>query len=157
MTVPAVELIGVHDPLRAIEERTVDRHPCRLRHPPMMGARQHIDGKDIQPAIIVEVGHIATHRELRHVSHAARGNIVESTIAFVDVQGITGLEVIGNIDIRPAIIVDVTHRSTQPIARVVDARLSRHIGPTITTVIPEQPIGGARIHIALPPGFTVCD
>ena len=74
---------------------------------------QHIGHKNLRIAVIVEVSHISPHTEMRTKTHPLRQRLPEGTVLLVDIEIIPLIEIIGDIDIHPAIEVDIPDRYAQ--------------------------------------------
>ena len=95
----------------------------------LVGGGQHIEGHQVCPAIVVDICRIGAHREERYMPHSAAHLFTESTISLIEVEIILLVVIIGNVEIRPAIVVKITGSHPQTEAQYVGykACFSSHI------------------------------
>ncbi len=70
--------------------------------------REHIGRKDFRVGIVIEISQIGAHGKHTNVAHVFCQAIAECPVPVIDVEIITFIKVIGNINIRPSILVDIT-------------------------------------------------
>ncbi len=90
---------------------------------------QHIQRQDVGPGVVVDVGYVAAHREVRGVADLAGELVFESALFIVDVEVIRYLIIVGDVNICPAIAVDVRHARAETVGkgRTLDARRTGHV------------------------------
>ncbi len=105
----------------------------------------HVERDDVGAPIVVEIGGIDAHRESAGVARRFRYRFSERPIAVVDVQVVVALKIVGNVDVRAPIVIEVARHDAQAIAvdPVVQAGRIGDIGK-VAAVVPEQTIAGAR-------------
>ncbi len=76
--------------------------------PPVL-IRDHIGGEDLRIAVVVEIGHVGTHRSQAGMTHAVFQFVLEGAVALVDIEIVFFKKIIGDIDVGPAVLVDISH------------------------------------------------
>ena len=111
-----------------------------------VGFRHHFGNKYVGPAVVVDIGHVGPHAAQADFRHMFLQYLAESAVAVVDVEIIAFEEIVGNINIRPAIAVYIAYGNPQAEAdrTAVYAGLLAHIDK-ISSVIAEQLITAHRI------------
>ena len=91
--------------------------------------RKHIQRHHIQKAVVVHIGHIAAHRKVACVGKRILDRFAERAVLVIDVIIIVLVEVVGNINVVPAVVVQVGHGNAQPVAhgRLVDPRFLAYV------------------------------
>ena len=84
---------------------------CRLEA--VVVLRQHVGHVDVQPPVVVDVGYVQPHRGQADGGHLPVEQLGESSISVVDVEIVPLEEVVGDVDVRPAVAVHVAHGDTQ--------------------------------------------
>src|SRR5690606_1181420 len=70
---------------------------------------QHIQGDDVDEAIVVKIGQVVAHAEVAYVVKIGFGHFSKSTILVVDVQIIIGNKIVGHENIFPPILIDIAN------------------------------------------------
>src|SRR5690349_7902933 len=70
--------------------------------------RQHVEYKNILKPVVVNVSNVGTHSELREVSKHGMRYLPKGSIFVIDITKILFFVVIGDVDIRPSIVVQIT-------------------------------------------------
>ncbi len=90
--------------------------PCveRGRHlEPVLVLRQHVEHVDVGPAVVVDVRGVEPHRREADGRHLRLERLGERSVAIVDVEVIPLEEVVRDVDVRPAVAIQVAHGHTQ--------------------------------------------
>ena len=99
-------------------------------------SRHHVDLQDVGPAIVVEIGGIDTHSRLTGVLQPCSRFVGERPIAVVDVHDVVGNTVVGDVDVGPAISVQIGDDDTESVPSIPqNAGVIRDIREMSVTVI----------------------
>jgi len=71
--------------------------------------RIHVEGKEVEQTVIVDVPHITSHTVEGNVFHDFRPSFPKASVAIVEVDEIGNFEIIADIDIQPGISIEVPH------------------------------------------------
>ncbi len=98
--------------------------------------RDHIGYKDFGIVIVVDIGHIGTHGCSRGAVHHICECLPECTISIVHVDIVPLKEIVGDIDIHPPVLVNISNGNTQsePNEAGIDPCLFTRIGKMIVVV-----------------------
>ena len=109
----------------AIEETDVVKGACCLQ--PVIVSGQHVGSEKIGIPVVIDIGHIDTHGRHTDMPHAVFQLVLKGPVALVDVEIVSFIRVVGDIDIGPAVAVDVGDHCAQPEAdqRAMDAGFLR--------------------------------
>src|SRR5688572_21107393 len=75
---------------------------------------QHFSYKYVCITIVIDIGHIRTHRSIAYAYHLVFQFFFECAVMLVDIEIISFKKIIGNINVLPAIIVYITYRNSKP-------------------------------------------
>ncbi len=100
---------------------------------------EHVAGVDIGPAVVVDVGDIHAHREVAGDGQRVLEHLAECPIAVVEVEVVALEEVVGDVDVRPAVAIHVRDGDPQskPDRRPVNPRLLADVDE-MAAVVPVQ-------------------
>jgi hypothetical protein len=106
------------------------------RFDPVVSFGQHLRHKNIRIGVIVHVCQVSSHRSSADALHLIRKALVKGTIVVVDIEVVALKEIVGHIDILPAVFVDVAHRHTETKSNntTVNTRLLTDISKTISVI-----------------------
>ena len=79
-----------------------------------MGAGRHVGSHDVEQAVVVDVSDIAAHGEPGRVREDRGAHIGEGAVAVVAVKAIGAVEVVGDVDIGPTIVVVIPPDDAEP-------------------------------------------
>ena len=102
------------------------------------GGRQHVHLQNVRPAVVIEVGDIDAHARKTGMLEPRTGLIGKRPIPVVDVEDIIGCDVVGDIDVGPAVTVHVCDDDPESIPDLLqDPRLPGYIskGPIAVVAI----------------------
>src|SRR5690606_17988022 len=102
--------------------------------------RQHIQGDEVSGTIVVDVGHIDSHRIQRLVPDPFFDFVGKGAVAVVDVEDVVGNVVIADINIRPLVVVEVRNGNAEAISFKMNSRFEGHVCKSSVTVVPEQAV-----------------
>ena len=77
----------------------------RFQTPVLVG--QHVGDVDFGEAVVVDIGHVGAHRREADVAHPGFDLLTKRAVAVVDVEIIALEEIVRNINVEPAVAVDV--------------------------------------------------
>ena len=116
-------------------------HAGHIRLGPPVVLRGHVHLSDIGETVVIVVGNISAHTILSGVVDGGPGNLPKRTVLVVEVEIIRGVKVIGDVEIRPAVTVDVSGRSAEGEAEVEHPGGSRNVAEAAVAVVAVEPVG----------------
>ena len=130
---PAVQLQHIADILILIAVLIailIDAIVVRAKHHllPVIVFRVHIQLDDVRQAIVVDIDDVLAHGVGGRVLEIFGGPVGEGAVVIVDVKNILGEEIIGDIDILPAVAIEIGYRNAMRISFLENARLAGNIG-----------------------------
>ncbi len=101
----------------------------RRRLEPAVVLGQHVGGVDVGPAVVVHVGDVEAHREVADGGRLAVQHFGEGAVALVDVEVVAFEEVVRDVDVGPAVAIDVAHdhAEAEPDLAPKDAGVCAHV------------------------------
>ncbi len=93
----------------------------------VVGASRHVGSHVVQMAVVVDVRHVGSHGEPGRVRQHMRSNIAESAVLVVAIQSVCPVEVIGDVEINPAVRVIIPPGRGEPVACRPDSCGLAHI------------------------------
>ena len=99
---------------------------------------QHIGHENVGQQVVVEIGNVAAHRKPGGVPQIPIGVFGERAVAVIDVDQVVVGKIIGHVDVRPAIPVQVGNGDAQPEALRGDAAGLAHFRKGIVAVVFEE-------------------
>ena len=143
-TVP-VEEEGVAAELAVValslcEATLLDRLELRLGTVAPLVRGEHLRHEDFRIAVAVEIGHVGAHRPHAGLGHEFGEPFGKTAVAAVDVQVVPLEEVVGDVEVGPAVAVDVADGHAEPEADVgaVDAGLLADVGEAQFALLGEE-------------------
>ena len=99
----------------------------------------HLEHRQVQPAVSVEVADVRAHRRERDVPHGSVDHVSEGSVRLAQVEIVGAGVVVGDVDVREAVVVEVAHAQPQTEAQVgVDhSRLGGDIDEAVA-IVPVQ-------------------
>ena len=113
------------------------------RHELRVVAVAHVGDEKIDEAVVVEVTGVGAHREVGDVREALIDDIGEGAVAVVEVEAVGRLEIIGDIDVRPAVVIDVEPERGVALRQTPDAGRLRDIGESAVAIVVEEIVPAA--------------
>ena len=143
--VPVVELQRILDILLvkifALLE-FVDVIPFEFHHgfDPLLGLGQHVGNKDILQTIVVDIPDIDAHGRQAQVPGPVLDLLGEGAVPVVDIEVVPLVEIVGNVDVRVQVLVDVGDHDPQAKAdeAAVNTGLLAHVGERVPVVSQEH-------------------
>ena len=113
---------------------------------PALVVRQHVRHIDVGPAVVVHVRDVQSHRRQTDIRHLLLEPLGEGAVALIDVEIVALEEVVGDVDVGPAVAVQVAHADpeTQTDLAPVDAGGGAHVHE-MPAVVAIQPIAAERV------------
>ena len=145
----AVEVDGV---AHVLAWRRIGQEPALLLHVThanlvlVVSAARHIRRHEVGQAIVVQVARVGTHRVPRRVWHRRSDHIGEGDLpgrpgrAIVLVKVILAVKIVGDVEVRAAVLVVVPPHRGEAHLVAGDSRGSRHIAKP-STLVAEEPVG----------------
>ena len=101
-----------------------------LRHLEQVRRAHHIGDKKIVVSVAVDVGEVHRHREVAAMAQCQLVDELEFAVALIDPKPVRRLKIVANINVRPAVLVDIAdhHRQAQIPKRLPD-RLAVFVEP----------------------------
>ena len=124
-------------PATEIEATAIGEIPAHAFLPLERG-REHVHLEDVGPAVVIEVGDIDAHARKARVLEPGTGLVGERSVPVIDVEDIVGCDVVGDVDIGPAVVVHVRHHHPESVSDLLqDPRLPGYIreGPIAVVAI----------------------
>ena len=91
----------------------------------------------MSPSLLRSPG-VGAHREIRDVRQALVDDVGEGAVALVEVEAIGRLEIVGDVDVGPAVVVDVDPERGVALGQAPDAGLGGDIGEVTVAVVVKQ-------------------
>ena len=107
---------------------------------------QHVEDRDVRPAVVVDVGRIDAHREPARVPRRRCDRLPKRAVAVVVVEKVVLLKIVGDVEIGAAVAIKIArdHPQAVPLDAAVDVGLLADIRE-MAAVVAEQPVAGARV------------
>jgi len=108
--------------------------------------REHVGGVNIHEPIIVKIGNVPTHGGEADVPNHPLQFFLEGTVVIVYIEIVSLEKIVGHINVRPAVIVDISdrHAQSEPDDAPVDARGSADIHES-SVIITVESVPAVRI------------
>ena len=106
----------------------------------VMGRRGHVGNEQIQQPVVVQVGAVRPHRRPTRVRHRLLDHVGERAVAVVVIKMLRIGEVVGHVEVHPAVAVVIPPRRREAVAFFRDPGALADIGIMARAVIPEKPI-----------------
>ena len=127
--------------LHSLVVREESAHPF----PATQGRGHHVHLEDVGPSVVVEIRGTDAHARKARVPEPLRGPVGERAIPVVDIEDIVRGDVVRDIDVGPAIPIDVRYDDAEPIADVPqDPRFLRDIRERPVAIIAIELVVAAR-------------
>ena len=107
-------------------------------HELRVGVVAHVRHHEIDEAVVVQVARVASHREIRHVRQALVDDIREGAVPVVHVEAVGRFEVVGDVEVGPAVLVGVEPQRGVALGQAPDAGLLRDVGEGPVAVVVEE-------------------
>ena len=106
---------------------------------------QHVEDHHVRPAVVVEIGRVHAHRGVTRVPHGRRDGFGERAVAVVVVEEVVFLKVVGDVQVRAAVPVQVAGDDAQPVPHhaAEDVRLAAHVHE-MAAVVAVETVSDAR-------------
>src|SRR5207247_1925248 len=101
----------------------VPAHPLAL----IQGGRHHVHLENVGPAVVIKIGDIDAHSSETRMLEPGAGPVGERPISVVDVEDVVGGDVVGNVDVGPAVAV--------------------HVGDHVADAVPWRRVRDSGIHV----------
>ena len=111
-------------------------HHAHRRRRLEMRRHRHVAHQEIREPIVVDVSKIRAHRKPRRVRKHLRRDIRERAVAVVPVKFVRRDEIVGHVNVRAPVPVEIPHRHRKPVAPPRNARGICHILETRRAVRP---------------------
>ncbi len=97
---------------------------------------QHVGDVDVQPPVVVHVGHVQPHRGEADGGHLPLERLGEGPVPIVEIEVVALEEVVGDVDVGPPVAVHVSHRHPQPERDLapVDPRFVAHVHEPVAEI-----------------------
>jgi hypothetical protein len=102
--------------------------------------RQHVEDEDIVVGVVVDVGNVDAHRAVGLVPKVRSPSLGKRAVALVEVETVAGVDVVGRVDVRPAVLIDVADRESQAVSLSADAGRVGHLGEGAVALVAVQPV-----------------
>ncbi len=103
-----------------------------------MRGPDHVGGHEINQSVVIEIANISAHRGPWSVRNDLPDNVGERAIAVVAIELVGAKIIIGDIEIRPAVTVEIPPERREREERAVDACLRSDFGKPTTIVAIEM-------------------
>jgi len=159
LTIAIVELEGILKELvketgSLFEPIDVDIFEGKGSFQPLVVIRHHIRCKDLRESVIVDIGHIRAHGSQADMTDAIFQVVFEGAVVLVDIEIIPFEEIVGDIDIGPAVAIDIANHHTESEAdeAAMDAGFFGHFGKMAVAVVAEEVVAAAFERVGDRPG-----
>ncbi len=104
-----------------LQEPPMGVHVAHQQLAHVVGRARHVRDGEVEPAVAVDVAEVGPHREERRVREGGAGDLLERAVAAVAVEAIRRVQIVGDVQIEPAVAVGVPPLRGEAVALVVHA------------------------------------
>ena len=113
----------------------------------VMRRRRHVGDEQVEQTVVVQVGAVRPHRRPARVRHRLLDHVGECAVAVVVVKMLRIGEVVGHVEIKPAVAVVIPPRRREAMPFFREPGVFADIGEMPRAIIPEKAIrAAARVH-----------
>lgn len=80
----------------------------------------HVGADEVEQAVVVEIAEVAAHGEPRGVGEGCARGVGEGAVAIVAVEAVGAVEVVGDVDVGPAVVVVIPPGNAEAFVVAVD-------------------------------------
>ena len=127
--------------LQNVIEGRESAHPLSMTHV----WRHHVHLHDVGPPVVIEIRDVHAHARNAGMLQPLGGLVRERAVPVVDIQDVIGRPVVGDVDVGPAISIQVSNGHAESVPGLIqDTSLLRHVGEGSMAGIPVQHVVTAR-------------